>query len=325
MVDIAIVGAGPTGLACALEAKAKGLSCILIEKGSITNSIRRFPVNMTFFSTPELLELHGIPFTTTSVRPTRSEALQYYRLVAQRMNIPLQLYTAVEKVEMLENDCFRLRTSKGDIEARFVIIATGYFDHTNMLNVPGEDLAHVRKYYTEADEFAGCDVVVIGGKNSAVETALDLWRHGARVTIVHRKEQLGASVKYWIKPDMENRLKNGEITAHFHSVVREIRYGELIIENLGSGEELTIKADFVIPHIGYRPDAEFLRRCGILLDEKTLIPHYDTTTYETNIPGMYVAGSVMCGCETWNIFIENGRAHALPIIQSILAKHSYEL
>jgi thioredoxin reductase (NADPH) len=317
VLDIAIIGAGPTGLACAIEAQRNGLRCLVFDKGSITNSIRRFPVNMTFFSTPEQLELGGVPFTTPNMRPTRTEALQYYRLVVERLTIPLQLYTRVEQVRKVDGK-FIVDTNRGTWTTRKVIIATGYFDHTNRLGVEGEDLPHVRHYYTEPFEYSGTRVLVVGGKNSAVETALDLWRHGTSVTLVHRRENLGESVKYWLKPDIENRIRNGEITAHFSTVVRKIEPGRVLLEKTTDGTCWWHECDFVLLQIGYRPDAAFLERCGIEVDPATLIPRCNPETFETNVPGIYVAGSVMCGCQTWNIFIENGRVHARPIVASIL-------
>ncbi len=316
MLDVAIIGAGPTGLACAIEALQAGLTCCVFDKGSITDSIRRFPVNMTFFSTPEQLELGGVPFTTPNVRPTRTEALQYYRLVAQRLAIPLQLYTPVERITR-DGGVFTVETQRGHWHARAVIIATGYFDHTNRLGVEGEDLPHVRHYYTEPFEYSGTRVLVVGGKNSAVETALDLWRHGAAVTLVHRRETLGESVKYWLKPDIENRIRSGQIAAHFSTIVRKIEPGRVLLESTRDGHHWWHDCDFVLLQIGYRPDAEFLQRCGIEVDPTTLIPRSNPETFETNVPGLYVAGSVMCGCQTWNIFIENGRSHARPIVASI--------
>jgi len=319
MLDVAIIGAGPTGLACAIEAQRAGLQCRVFDKGSIADSIRRFPVNMTFFSTPEQLELGGIPFTTPNLRPTRTEALQYYRLVAQRLAIPLQLYTRIERVVPADG-AFLVQSNRGQWQARTVIIATGYFDNTNRLGVEGEDLPHVRHYYTEPFEYSGTRVLVVGGKNSAVETALDLWRHGAEVTLVHRRDNLGESVKYWLKPDIDNRIRNGEIAAHFSTVVRRIEECRVLLEHTSDGKTWWHECDFVLLQIGYRPDAELLERCGIELDRQTLIPHCNPETFETNVPGIFVAGSVMCGCQTWNIFIENGRAHARPIVASILQR-----
>ena len=316
MYDVIIIGAGPTGLCCGIEAQKANLAYTIIEKGNITDSIRRFPVNMTFFSTPELLELGGLPFPCVNVRPTRLEALNYYHKVAEYFDLSLRLHTRVTGVEMSDGR-FLVKSDHNDtLMAKTVILATGYFDYTNRLNVPGEDLPHVSHYYTESFLYTHMDVVVIGGRNSAVETALDLYRHGARVNLVHRGPELG-SVKYWVLPDIMNRIKQGAITAHFNSEIVEIKRGEVIIRNKTTNALKTLKADFVIPLIGYRPDERLLRNSRVNLDEKTLIPEYNPKTFETNIPGLYIAGSVACGCETWNIFIENGRAHAQPIINDI--------
>lgn len=317
MYDIIIIGAGPTGLACAIEAQKTGFSYIVIEKGGITDAIRRFPVNMTFFSTPDLLALDGIPFTTTNVRPTRSEALQYYRGVVGYYHLNLLLHTDVLSIQK-QGDVFHLTTSRGNYGARRVIVATGYFDATNRLKVEGEDLPHVSHFYDEPYRYALSDVVVVGGRNSAVEAALELWRHGARVRLVHRQPELGKSVKYWVRPDIDNRIKNGEITAYFDSVVSRITPEFVYVRHSVSGVETAIKADFVFPLIGYRPDDALLRGAGVKVADN-LIPEFHPETFETNIVGLYVAGSVMCGCETWSIFIENARAHAVPIVRHIAA------
>ena len=315
MHDIIIIGGGPSGMNCAIAAQDAGLSCLIVEKGGITDAIRRFPVNMTFFSTPDLLELGDIPFSTTNVRPTRQEALQYYRLVAARRALPMRLHTRVDAIDRTATG-FDVVLADGErLAAQHVVVATGYFDYTNRLGVPGEDLPHVSHYYDEPYRYAQTDVLVVGGRNSAVETALELYRHGARVTLVHRREELGNSVKYWVRPDIVNRLKDGSITAHFQTTVREIRPGEVDLQH-ADGSHRTVHADFVFPLIGYRPDEALLRGAGVNLNE-VLIPDYDKETFQTNVPGLYIAGSVACGCETWNIFIENGRAHADPIIRHI--------
>lgn len=315
--DVLIVGAGPTGLACGIEAARAGLSYLILEKGAITDAIRRFPINMTFFSTPELLELDGIPFTTPNVRPTRAEALQYYRRVAEYRSLNIALYTVVTSVRS-DDGGFTVSLGSGEqLRARNVIIATGYFDHYNKLNIPGEELPHVSHYYDEPFRYTHTRVTVVGGRNSAVEAALDLYRHGVQVTLVHRKPTLGSSVKYWVRPDMENRLRNGEIRGLFSTVVEEITPGALRVRNTETDEVAIVGADFVLAMIGHRPDEHLLRSAGVALDERTLIAAYNPDTFETNVEGLYVAGSVACGCETWNIFIENGRAHALPIIRHI--------
>lgn len=321
-LDIAIVGGGPTGLACAIEAEKAGLSYTVLEKGAITDAIRRFPVDMTFFSTPELLELDGIPFATPHTRPTRAEALQYYRRVVEHRKLAVEVYTRVVSVRKSEG-IFLVELHTGEtLQARAVIVATGYFDHTNSLHVPGEHLPHVTHYYDEAFRYTHTKVAVIGGRNSAVEAALDLYRHGVDVTLLHRGPSLGESVKYWIRPDIENRIKNREIRALFSTVVERIEPGVVHVRNTESGEGSTVEADFVLAMIGHRPDEEFLRNAGVDLHPRTLVPTYDPETFETNVEGLYVAGSVACGCETWNIFIENGRAHAQPVIRHIAERVS---
>ena len=320
-VDVAIIGGGPAGLACALEAGKRGISCIVVEKGGITDAIRRFPAMMTFFSTPELLELDDIPFTSTNFRPSRAEVLRYYAKVAAYREVNLMLYTTAERALRLPDGGFNLLTSKGEITAKAVVIATGYFGQPNMLNVKGEDLPHVTHYYTEPFGYTGTKVAVVGGRNSAAETALELYRHGAEVTLIHRGDAPGKSVKYWVKPDLENRLKNGEIRPMFNTVIEEIRPDSLSVRNTTTDETAEIPADFVVLHTGYRPDVTLLERCGVEYDPRTLVPAINPETYETSAAGIYVAGSVMCGCESYNIFIENGRMHARPIIESIAAKY----
>lgn len=338
MLDLIIVGAGPTGLACAIEAQKARLSYVVLEKGSITETVRRYPTNMTFFSTPELLSLDNIPFTSINVRPTRREALQYYRGVVESQKLNIRLHTSVISVrketqpsakesvfcvetkpthqaQMLDS----VKTEK--LFARRVIIATGYFDYTNRLNVQGEDLPHVSHYYDEPYRYTMSDVLVVGGRNSAVEAALELWRHGARVTLVHRGTELSHVVKYWVRPDIDNRIKNGEITALFNTVLTEISMDTVLVRNTITGDVRTVKADFVFPLIGYRPDETLLRGAGVELND-ILIPKHNTETFETNVKGLYIAGSVACGCQTWAIFIENGRMHAAPIIADIVKSFS---
>ena len=316
--DVVIIGGGPTGLACGIEAAKAGLSYLIVEKGSVTDAIRRFPVNMVFFSTPELLELDHIPFSTPNTRPTRVEVLQYYRRVVEHRGLSMSLYTEVAAVQREDREFVLVFRSGERIRARRVVIATGYFDHTNRLHVPGEDLPHVSHYYDEPFRYSHTRVAVIGGRNSAVEAALDLYRHGAQVRLIHRKPSLGDSVKYWVKPDMENRIRNREVQAFFSTVVEEILPSSIRIRHIDTGEVSSLDADFVLAMIGHRPNEALLRGAGVELHPQTLIPTYDPATFETNVEGLYVAGSVACGCETWNIFIENGRAHAQPIIRHIL-------
>lgn len=321
VLDTLMIGAGPTGLSCGIEAQRAGLRFLIVEKGALVDSIRRFPTNMVFFSTAENLELGGIPFPSAHPRPTRQEALQYYRRVCEYFRLPVRLYTPVTAV-VRDGELFRVHTATGEeFHTRTVIVATGYFDQPNSLGVPGEELPHVTHYYTEPYGYVHTRVAVIGGRNSAVETALELYRHNARVFLIHRRAQLGESVKYWLKPDIENRIRRGEIHAFFETVVEEIQPRRIRLRELPTGRQFWLEVDFVIAHTGYRPNAELLRSMGIRLDPHTLIPAYDPDTFETNVPGLYVAGSVVCGCETWNVFIENGRAHAVPIIEDIRRRY----
>lgn len=319
-LDLLIIGAGPSGLACGIEAGKNNLDYLIVEKGGITESIRRFPVNMTFFSTPELLELGGLPFSTSNLRPTRAEALEYYRAVVEFFNLRILLHTAVGSITT-ENGIFVAHTGSGQtLRAKHLIFATGYFDYPNLLGVKGESLPHVSHYYDEPYRYTKTHVVIVGAGNSAVEAALDLYRHGATVTVVHRGPALGKSVKYWVRPDLENRLNEGAINAHFNSEIVEIRYGEIDILDNTNEEKHTLRADFVFLLTGYQPDAALLSQIGVELDEQSVIPTHNAKTRETNVDNVYVAGSVACGCETGNIFIENGRLHALDIMASILAK-----
>ncbi len=320
LFDVVIIGAGPAGLSCAIEAQRKGLTVLVLDKGSLCNSIRCFPYDMTFYSTAELLEIGGIPFTCTSARPSRVEVLQYYRRVAQRENIRCALYTELKGVQRLDNGSFNLQTSGGALISRFVIVATGYFDTTNELECDGSHLPHVHRYYTEAFAYTGTRVVVVGGRNSAVETALDLWRHGVEVHIVHRGPGIAETVKYWQKPDIENRINAGEIRAHFNSRLVKTRAGQTEIENIESGQRELLAADYVIPHIGYRPSESLFRMFGIDYNNENLRAEIDTDSHESSVPGVYLAGSVLCGCKVWNIFIENGREHAVPIVRHITQK-----
>lgn len=289
---------------------------MIFDKGTIVNTIVGYPTYTTFFSTPERLSLEDLPFTTPNFRPTRAEAIAYYRGVAESAGLNLQLHTSVERV-IREDGFFRVVTSKGDVLARFVVLATGYFDNTNMLGVPGEELPHVHHYYKEPFAYYGSDVLVIGGRNSAVEAALDLYRNGARVTMLHRGDAFSKSVKYWIRPDIDNRIASGEIRMLWNTEVARIEEGKGLVRNNRTGEETEVPADAVFALIGYRPDEAMLERCGIAYDPETLVPQYDPDTFQTNVPGLFLAGSVACGCKTWEIFIENGREHARTVITEI--------
>ena len=318
--DLIIIGAGPTGLACAIEAETRGLDYLVIEKGCIVNSIRNFPLQMTFFTTPELLEIGGLPFVTPYQKPTRLEALKYYRRVADSYRLKLHLYETVLAVEG-RDDNFQVRTKTRDRQSRRyrtrkIVLATGYYDIPNFLNVPGEDLPKVTHYYKEAHPYYGMNVAVIGGKNSAAVAALDLYRAGARVTLIHRGSRLSSSIKYWIKPDIENRIKAGEIQARFDTAVVEITQRTLELRHR-SGETVSLDNDFVFAMTGYRPDLEFFHSIGVRLDPEDQRPLIDKNSYESNIAGVYLAGVVVAGMFTNEVFIENGRFHGKVVVDHI--------
>ncbi|MFW5761806.1 MAG: YpdA family putative bacillithiol disulfide reductase [Cyclobacteriaceae bacterium] len=317
MYDLIIVGGGPCGLACAIEAEKHNLSYLVIEKGGITESIRRYPVNMVFFSTSENIEIGKVPFVSMGMRPNRIEALKYYRKVTDFYDLKLKLFTTVENIEK-RADKFVLITNKGDYEAAKVVLATGYYDIPRYLNIPGENLPHVSHYYDEAYQYTRSKVLVVGGANSAIESALDLYRNGAEVTLVHMFDELDHRAKYWIVPDLINRIKKDEVKAYFKTVVTEIKEGLVKIKNLETEKEEEIEIDFVFLMTGYRPDADFLQKVGIKLNGEFLIPETDPETYESNVEGIYLAGSIIGGEETAKIFIENGREHGKVIIKDII-------
>lgn len=320
--DLICIGAGPTGLACAIEAKRAGLRPLVIDKGSLCNSIYHYPVNMYFFTTPELLEIGDLPLVCAAEKPTRTEALKYYRKVTEHYGLELQLYETVIRVEGHDGKFAVVTNTEKGTESRYegrkIAVATGYYDLPNRVNVPGEELAHVSHYYTEPHEYWNQDVVVIGGKNSAAEAALDLYRNGARVTMIHRQAELGSTIKYWVRPDIENRIKAGQIKALFDSRVKTITQDEVIVEN-GAGEK-RIPAKQVFALTGYHPDFAFIESLGIKLDAKTRKPAMDPTTHESNVPGIYLAGVVIGGLHTSEIFIENGRFHGKQIAEALARK-----
>jgi thioredoxin reductase (NADPH) len=367
--DVICIGAGPTGLACAIEVKRAGLRPLVIDKGVLCNSLYHYPVNMVFFTTPELLEIGDLPFVSAAEKPTRVEALKYYRKCVEHYDLELRLGEIVTRVEGAEGD-FRVHTRPSDLplssiggseshsgaandgqqlsrgnkvyQSRKLIVATGYYDLPNRLGVPGEDLPHVSHYYTEPHPFWRRDVVVVGGKNSAAEAALDLYRSGARVTLVHRRAELGSTIKYWVRPDIENRIKARQITALFETRVVRI---EPDVVHVASGEshlfdanvspqeqlrgvnkvelspvkkvEITLPAVQVFVLTGYHPDFDFLRQLGVKLDPQTNKPALDPQTLESNVPGLYLAGVVIGGNHTSEIFIENGRFHGKQIIAAL--------
>jgi thioredoxin reductase (NADPH) len=326
--DVIIVGAGPTGLACGIEAKRHGLTCLLLEKGCVVNSLYHYPVNMVFFTTPELLEIGDIPMVSVRDKPTRIEALKYYRLVTQRFGLMIHQYEEVREIEGSDGH-FVVHTARRDggvgrYEARKLILSTGYYDKPNLLGVPGEDLPKVSHYYREAHPYYNCDVAVIGGRNSAAEAALDLYRHGARVTLIHRSALLSEKIKYWIRPDIENRIQNGEIQALFETQVVEIRPDCILVSSVHAtpeeGKIRTLKNDFVFAMTGYHPDSDFLQRLGVAVEPRRMRPYCDPATLESNVPGIYLAGVIIAGLDTNEIFIENGRFHGKQILADIAAK-----
>lgn len=322
--DLIVVGAGPTGLACAIESEKLGLRALVIDKGCIVNSIYNYPTNMVFFTTSELLEIGDIPMTSASAKPTRLEALAYYRKVAQHYQLDIHQYERVDSVTKC-NGQFRVETTLANgaqrqYAADAVVLAMGYYDLHNHLGVPGEDAPHVFHYYKEAHPFSGQRVVVVGGKNSSVETALDLYRHGAHVTLIYRQAQLSPSIKYWVRPDIENRIKAGEIEARFSTTITEILPDAVRLRS-PHGEE-TIPADFVFALIGYHPDFDFLRAAGVELDPESLRPYCNPETYESNVEGLYVAGVIVAGRHTGEIFIENGRFHGKVVANDVARKRA---
>jgi len=318
LFDAVIVGAGPSGLAAAIEAKRYGLRYVVLEKGGITNSILRFPTQMIFFTTPELLEIGGIPLVSEREKPTRNEALKYYRKVAGAFQLNVHQYEEVFSIERSGAGTFRAQTAKGVYEARNIVVAIGYYDNPNYIGISGEDLPHVSHYYTEAHPFYDRDVVVIGGKNSAVEAALDLFRGGARVALIHRGAELGHTVKYWIRPDIENRFKKREITPYLNSRVLEITPDRVKIAQNGDRREIPAQQVFALT--GYHPTTKFFDQLGIRYDPDTLRPEYNPQTFETNVEGAYLAGSVVGGRINGEVFIENGRFHGEALTKAIASR-----
>jgi thioredoxin reductase (NADPH) len=322
VVDALVVGAGPTGLACGIELQNRGVKTVLIEKGCVVNSIYHYPTNMTFFTTPELLEIGNIPMTSLNDKPNRTEALKYYRKVADHFHLDVRQYENVDRITGEDNNFEVFTTDRLGVNhiyhARKIVLATGYYDVANRLNVPGEELEKCLHYYKEAHPYYDQDVAVIGAKNSAAIAALELFWTGARVTLIHRGAEISSKVKYWIKPNIENRIKNGEIPGYFHSTVLEILPESLRI--MTPDGERTLKNDFVFALIGYQPDLKFLNATGISLEPQTQRPKTDPQTLESDRAGVYLAGVIVAGMHTNEIFIENGRFHGAMIAQSIASK-----
>jgi thioredoxin reductase (NADPH) len=315
MPDVVVVGAGPVGLACAIEARREGLAARVIEKGALVNSIVGYPARMEFFSTPELIEIGGYPFPIQNYKPSREEAVEYYRGVAAQEKLDIRLYERVVRVDGVFGD-FTVTTDRGEHRARTMVIATGFFDRPNLLNVPGEDLPKVTHYYREPYGYVRQKVAIVGARNSAAKAALDCYRHGADVTLVARTPALSEKVKYWIKPDLENRIKEGSIHAHFNTTVEEILAGSIVLRT-PSGR-IEIENDWVLALTGYRPDYTFLESLRIdIADDPYRTPIYDETTFETTRRGIYLAGTVCGGLQTGKWFIENGRFHARQIAKHI--------
>lgn len=316
--DVLIVGAGPSGLATAIAAKLADLDYAVIEKGALVNSIFNFPTHMVFFTTPELLEIGRLPLVTPYDKPTRLEALRYYRRVVDTYDLQIAFSETVTEIERDADGTFTVTTmpARGGARvwrARAVVLAIGYYDIPNRLNVPGEDLPHVSHYYTDAHPYYRKRVVIVGGKNSAAEAALEIYRAGGHATIVHRRVALGDSIKYWVRPDIENRIKEGSIGARFETRVVEITPTSVIVED-ARGERDAVAADGVFLLTGYHADVDLMRRAGIHCDDETLAPEYSPETFETNVPNLFIAGGAIAGRQTGTIFIENGRFHGEKII-----------
>ncbi|SCY40851.1 thioredoxin reductase (NADPH) [Flavobacterium anhuiense] len=316
--DLVIVGGGPIGLACAIEAEKKNLKYVIIEKGAIVNSIFNYPLYMTFFSTAERLEIGGIPFNCLAPKPGRQEALEYYRNIHRYFKFNINLFEKVLDIQK-NKEIFKIATDKNNYESKNVIIATGFYDIPIEMNVSGENLPKVRHYYKEAHEYAFRKVLVVGANNSSVDAALECWRKGAEVTMVIRKNEINKRVKYWVKPDIENRISEGSIKAYFESNITEIRENEVEIQTPNG--KVTIENDFVLALTGYKPDLNFLEKIGIQLSNDELkIPVYNPETMETNVEGLFLAGVVCGGMQTHKWFIENSRIHANMIVDFISTK-----
>jgi bacillithiol disulfide reductase len=322
--DVLVIGAGPTGMACAIEAQRAGLRSVLVDKGCLCNSLFHYPSHMTFFTTPELLEIGDIPFPSVNQKPTRNEALEYYRKVAEHYRLDIRQYQNVDSITGSDGD-FHVHVTdrfgrKLVHHARKLVVATGYYDLPNYLGIPGEELPKVHHYYNDPHPYYDLDVLVIGGKNSAAIAALDLWRHGARVTLVHRGPAMHRHVKYWILPDIENRIKNGEITAYFQTDVESIHEDTVTLQTPEG--RLTLKNDYVFAMTGYHPDFDFLTALGVNLEGEDRCPACDPQSLESNVAGIYLAGVIIAGERTNEIFIENGRFHGRQIASDLKEKIS---
>ncbi|UBZ05518.1 YpdA family putative bacillithiol disulfide reductase [Salegentibacter mishustinae] len=318
--DVIIIGGGPIGIACALEAEKKNLSYLILEKGCLVNSLYNYPTNMTFFSTSEKLELDDIPFISNNPKPRKAEALEYYRRIATSNKINIKLFEKATRVESKDN-LHTITSTKNQYTAKNVVVATGFYDIPNYLNIPGEDLPKVAHYYGDPHYYATLKTVVVGASNSAVDAALEIYRKGGEVTMIVRKDEIGRRVKYWVRPDIDNRIKEGSIKAFFNANLKEIKEKEVIIET-PEGEKV-LENDFVLMLTGYRPNFEFLKNMGIdLSDDGRKIPQYNEETMETNVKGIYLAGVICGGVETHKWFIENSRVHAAMIMKDLARKET---
>ncbi|HEU4901244.1 MAG TPA: YpdA family putative bacillithiol disulfide reductase [Flavisolibacter sp.] len=315
--SIIIIGGGPIGLACALEAKKYGINYLILEKGTLVNSLYNYPVNMTFFSTSERLEIGGVPFISNNPKPKRAEALEYYRRVTQDNKLHLHLFEEVQSVT--KNKAFQVRTSKETYSADSIVVATGFYDIPYLLDIPGETLPKVKHYYDDPHYYAFQKVAVVGAQNSAVDAALETWRKGAEVTMIVRGPEIGKRVKYWVRPDIDNRIAEGSIKAYFNSVVTEIREKEIVVQTPEG--TLLLENDWVLSLTGYQPNLAFLQNMGIALSEDDVRkPFYSEETHETNVPGLYLAGVICGGMNTHRLFIENSREHAEKIVGNIAVR-----
>lgn len=316
--DVIIIGGGPIGLACGILAEKAGLKYLIIEKGVLVNSIYNYPVNMTFFSTSERLEIGNVPFVNNENKPARSEALEYYRRIVTTFDLNIHLFEKVTDLQKTDSG-FRVKTSKTEYQTSHIIIATGFYDIPYLLNVKGEDLPKVKHYYDDPHFYAFQNVLVVGAANSAIDAALETWRKGANVTMIVRGDKISDRVKYWVKPDIENRIKEGAIKAYFNAGLKEIREHEVDLKTADG--IITIKNDWVLAMTGYQPNIQFLRDAGIRLSEDDVCkPDYDEENYETNVKGIYLAGVICGGMNTHRLFIENSREHAVKIIDDIVKK-----
>jgi len=323
-VPIAVIGAGPCGLGVGVAARQAGIDCVIFDKSCVVSAITNYPTHMTFFSTAERLELGGVPFTSPNDKPTRREALRYYQRIVRHFDLNVHQYEAVQRVERLD-DRFRIHTVLRDgrersCDALNLVVATGYLDTPVMLNVPGEDLPKVTHYYREGSPYFNQDCVVIGAGNSAVDAALDLYRWGARVTLIHFEHVLDSGVKPWILPDITNRINNGEIGVRWRSRVIEIRPRSVLVQSEMDGSVEELPNDWVFAMTGYRPDPEILLSLGVAIDPDTGIPSHDPATMQTNQPGVFIAGVIAAGLNANKIFIENGREHGPRIVETVLGR-----